>query len=60
VGQLQKRRRKKHKTGRKMKTKKLRIRQKEEMRKNAEITAYHMPTYKHTVSCKKICSILMF
>jgi hypothetical protein len=49
-----------HKRGRKMATKELRIRQKEEIRENAEITAYYMPTYKHAVSCKKLCSNLMF
>ena len=43
-----------------MKKKKLRIRQKEEMRENAEITAYYMPTYKHAVRCKELCSNLTF
>jgi hypothetical protein len=38
---------------RKMKTKKRRIRRKEEMRENAEITAFCMPTYKHAVICNK-------
>jgi len=49
-----------HKRERKMKKKKLRTRQKEEMRENAEITAYYMRTYKHALRCKELCSNFTF